>query len=306
MIERSIVLGVDGGGTKTDVMVADLTGAVLASASTGGTNHESVGVEQMIAVLAAAIDEVLAIAESARDQVDAAVFGLAGVDWPSDVVLVGDALDGLRLGGRRLVVNDSRIALRAGCSQPWGIVSGVGTGSVTAGVSRAGEWLRTMAVGWGEPSGSGTLVRQSLHAIAAAHHGAAPATTLTAAYLDALDQPDVPSMFEAITRGRLRVGSHRAPLTTRAADGGDIVARTIVASMATQQAELVIGVARQLELIDDEFELVTSGGVHAGGGLFSDEFASVLVRGCPGATIVPLTTSPAPGAISLALDLLGR
>ena len=52
------------------------------------------------------------------------------------------------------VCNDSRIALRAGCSKPWGIVSSVGTGSVTAGVNREGRWFRTMAVGWGEPSGS--------------------------------------------------------------------------------------------------------------------------------------------------------
>ena len=53
MSGRDVVLGVDGGGTKTDVVVADLTGAVLASVSTAGTNHESIGVEQMTAVLAA-------------------------------------------------------------------------------------------------------------------------------------------------------------------------------------------------------------------------------------------------------------
>ena len=163
-----------------------------------------------------------------------------------------------------------------------------------------------MAVGWGEPSGSGTLVRESLHAIAAAYHGTAPATALTDAYLDALDQADVPSMFEAITRRGIRVGSHRAPLTTRAADGGDAVARTIVATMAAQQAEMVIGVARHLELIDDEFELVTSGGVHAGSGLFSQTFADTVAADCRGATIVPLVERPAVGAVALALELLER
>ncbi len=223
MSDRGIVLGVDGGGTTTDVVVADLAGEVLASVTTGGTNHESIGVEQMTEVLAAAIDQALVIAGSTSDGVAASVFGLAGVDWPSDVEAVDGALGGLGLGGRRLVVNDSRIALRAGCSQPWGIVSSVGTGSVTAGLSRDGEWFRSMAVGWGEPSGASTLVRESLHAIAAEYHRTAPATSLTALYLEALDQPDVPSMFEAITRRRLRVGSHRAPLTTRAAEGGDAV-----------------------------------------------------------------------------------
>ncbi len=302
----SVVVGVDGGGTKTDVLVADCSGVVVATVQTAGTNHEAIGLDHMTAVLEGAIEEALAIAGSTRDEVGAAVFGLAGVDWPSDVEAVDAAVATLGLSGARSVCNDSRIALRAGCSKPWGIVSSVGTGSVTAGVNREGRWFRSMAVGWGEPSGSSTLVRESLHAIAAAYHGTAPATALTDGYLDALDQPDVPSMFEAITRRRLLVGSHRAPLTTRAAEGGDAVARTIVATMAEQQAEMVIGVARHLDLIDDEFELVTSGGVHAGGGLFSQTFTDRVATDCRGASIVPLVEMPALGAVALALDLLER
>ncbi len=304
MTGSGVVVGVDGGGTTTDVVVADLTGTVLASATTDGTNHESIGVERMTEVLAAAIDEALRAAGAVRADVRAAVFGLAGVDWPSDVVLVDDALSGLGLGGRHVVVNDSRVALRAGCSQRWGIVSSVGTGSVTAGVNRAGEWFRTMAVGWGEPSGSSTLVTEALHAIAAHHHGTAPATALTDRFLDALGQPDVPAMFESITRSRPGGVRGRAPLVVEVAAEGDGVARAIVADVASRHAAMVVGVASRLAMADDDFELVTSGGVHAGGGRFSEVFVSAVMAGCPNATIVPLTTTPALGAISLALDEL--
>jgi N-acetylglucosamine kinase-like BadF-type ATPase len=65
------------------------------------------------------LDEALTAAGRRRSDVVASVFGLAGVDWDSDVGLVEQALDALALPGERLVVNDSRIALRAGCSQPW-------------------------------------------------------------------------------------------------------------------------------------------------------------------------------------------
>lgn len=298
-----IVLGVDGGGTSTDVVIADLTGAVLASTTTGGTNHESIGVARTADVLAAAIDEALGAAGATRGDVRVSVFGLAGVDWPSDVVAVGDALSGLGLTGRQVVVNDSRVALRAGCSRRWGIVSSVGTGSVTAGVNRDGEWFRTMAVGWGEPSGAGTLVTEALHAIAAQHHGTAPATDLTDRFLDAMGQPDVLAMFESITRGRVGGIRGRAPLVVGVAADGDDVARSIVADVAVRHAAMVVGVAARLGMTD-EFELVTSGGVHAGGGQFSEVFASVVAVDCPNATIVPLTTTPALGAISLALDEL--
>ena len=177
MSGAAVVIGVDGGGTKTDVVVADRGGTELALVTAGGSNHESIGTEKMAAVIERRRRRRAWPRPTVeRADVVASAFGLAGVDWDSDVVLVGSALDVLALPGDRVIVNDSRIALRAGCTQTWGIVSNVGTGAVTAGVNRCGEWFRTMAVGWGEPSGSWTIVSDSLHSIAAHHHRTGPTT----------------------------------------------------------------------------------------------------------------------------------
>ncbi len=301
-----VVVGVDGGGTSTEVVVADLAGEVLASAWAGGSNHESIGLGAMADVLASAVDEALASAGASRTDVVASVFGLAGVDWPSDVERVDDALGGMGLAGTRLVVNDSQVALRAGCRQPWGIVSCVGTGSVTAGRGRRGDRFRTMGVGFGEPSGAGTIVRGALDAIAAEHHGVGEPTALTGRFLSVLEHPDVPAMFEAITRGTSGGLRRLAPLVTELADDGDPVARRVVVDVATRHSELVGGVARRLELAHDRFELVTTGAVHGAGGVFSEAFAAQVARDLPGATIVALTSSIAVGAVRLALDTLER
>jgi N-acetylglucosamine kinase-like BadF-type ATPase len=301
-----IVVGVDGGGTKTDVVVADLDGRELAVATGGGANHEAIGTTRMAAVIEAALDEALTAAGRRRSDVVASAFGLAGVDWDSDVDLVGEALDVLALPGARLVVNDSRIALRAGCSQRWGIVSSIGTGTVTAGVNRSGEWFRTMAVGWGEPSGSFTLVSESLNAIAAHHHHTGPVTSLTELYLDTLGYASITEMFEAITRGRSKVGGRLAPLVDRAAADGDRVADDILTRVADQHADMVGGVATHLGMLDDVFELVTSGGVHSSGGPFTDRFSARVRDRCPGAVLTPLAGRPATGAVLLALDALRR
>jgi len=297
-----VVVGVDGGGTKTDVVVADLDGNELSVASGGGANHEAIGTTRMAAVIEAALDEALTAADRGRSDVVASVFGLAGVDWDSDVGLVEGALDILALPGERLIVNDSRIALRAGCSQPWGIVSSIGTGAVTAGVNRSGGWFRTMAVGWGEPSGSYTLVSESLNAIAAHHHHTGPATSLTDLYLDRLGYASVTAMFEAITRGRSKIGGRLAPLVDLAAADGDLVADDILTRVATQHADMVGGVATALAMLDDDFELVTSGGVHSAGGAFTDRFSARVHDLCPSAVLTPLAGRPATGAVLLALD----
>ncbi len=299
-----VVIGVDGGGTKTEVVVAALDGSVVGTAKVGGANPEGMGARRMTEVIAEGLDNALAAAGRERGDVVASAFGLAGVDWDSDVVMVDDALADLGLRGPRIVVNDSQIALRAGCSQRWGIVSNVGTGAVSAGVNRAGQWFRTMAVGWGEPSGSWSMVSESLHAIAAAHHRTGAPTRLTELYLDALEQPDVLALFESITRGRSSVSGRLAPLLDRAVELGDQVALRVLTDVATQHAAMVIGVANHLDMVDDEFELITAGGVHRSGGGFSDVFAAHVVAICPQASIVPLDVLPAMGAVTLALESL--
>lgn len=300
----AVVIGVDGGGTKTDVVVADLSGRELAMVTTGGANHEGMGTARMADVIGTAVAEALASADRVHGDVVASAFGLAGVDWDSDVTLVRTALEGLELPGPIVVVNDSRVALRAGSAQSWGIVSSIGTGTVTAGVDRSGTWFRTMAVGWGEPSGSWTMVSDSLHAIAAHHHRTGPATALTELYLEALGHPTVIDMFEAITRGRSTVGNHLAPLLDRAVSAGDEVADTILTRVADSHADMVGGVATRLQMLDDDFPLVTSGGVHASGGAFAARFAARVHHHCPGAVITPLVVRPAMGAVLLALDLV--
>lgn len=300
----SLVVGVDGGGTKTDVVVADLHGVELAAVQTTGTNHEGIGTERVVATLREAIDGLLGGLGASGDDVAMAVFGLAGIDWASDVDHVGAALGGLGLAGSMLVVNDSEIALRAGCTEPWGIVSSVGTGTVTAGVNRRGERFRTMAIGWGEPSGSSSMVSASLNAVAAAYHGSGPATALTEIVLEALGFDSVPALFEALTRGRARVGAGWAPLLDRAVEAGDEVAGDILVRTAQRHADMVGGVARHLGMHDDEFDLVMSGGVHQANAPFGQHFRAQVREQCPGARPGLLAVAPVRGAVQLAMDAL--
>ena len=301
-----VLVGVDGGGTKTDVVVTDLTGRELAGTTTSGTNHENVGVQAVADTLQAAITELLDDVGVPPAEVAMSVFGLAGADWDSDERTLTAALGQIGIGGVIRVVNDSAIALRAGCSAPWGIVSSVGTGTVTAGVNRSGERFRTMAIGWGEPSGSGSMVTAVLHAVAAEYHGTGPATLLTPLLLDDFGVPSVPALFEALTRGGAAIGAGHAPLLDRAVEAGDTVAAGVLARVAQRHADMVAGVACRLGMQHDEFELVMSGGVHRSSGRFGEEFGPAVLRHCPNAVLVPLLVPPVRGAVQLALDALGE
>ncbi len=300
---QGVLLGVDGGGTKTDVVVADLEGRARCTVRVGCTNHETVGLVAAMAELERGVRDVLTGAGAAPGDVDVAAFGLAGLDWRSDELAIGGALDAFGLGGERILVNDSMIALRAGSSRGWGVVSSIGTGAVTAGIARDGRTCRTMSVGWGEPCGASSLVADALHAIAAAHHRTGPPTVLTELVLEAFGAVEVVTLFEDLSRGRRRVDGRHAPLVQQAVDAGDRVAADVIDRSAVQHAAMVVGIADQLAMCDDEFELVTAGGVHTGGGRFVDRFVAHVHDHCPGAMVVPLTAPPVTGAIGLALDV---
>jgi N-acetylglucosamine kinase-like BadF-type ATPase len=300
---QGVLLGVDGGGTKTDVVVAALDGHPRCAVRVGCTNHETVGLAAAMSELERGVRDALTGAGAATGDVVVAAFGLAGLDWRSDEVAIGDALDGFGLGGERILVNDSMIALRAGSSRGWGIVSSIGTGAVTAGVARDGRTCRTMSVGWGEPCGASSIVADALHAIAAAHHRTGAPTALTDLLLQAHGAADVETLFEDLSRGRRRVDGRHAPLVQQAVDTGDQVAADVIDRSAVQHAAMVVGVADQLVMRDTVFELVTAGGVHTAGGRFAERFVAHVLDRCPQAVVVPLTAPPVTGAIGLALDL---
>ncbi len=301
-----VVVGVDGGGTKTDLVVVDATGDLVGRASGGGANWEGVGVDAVGVVLGELLDRALGAAGRDRQDVAAWVCCLAGVDWPSDPDRLAPVLDRLGVGGDRLVLNDSFAALRAGTTGPVGCVSIAGTGAVCAGRNARGEVARTMGVGIGEGSGAWTIVTGALGAVAEAHHHSGPATALTDRLLAGAGVADADAFFEGVTRGTVPVGADLAPLVIEVAAAGDPVAVEVVRSAGTRHGRDLAGLADRLGLGTEDVEVVLAGGVHVhGAGDFRDAFCETVLAAVPGARFVVLEAAPVVGAALLALELAG-
>src|SRR5262245_8247870 len=93
-MSQAFLLAVDGGGTKTQALITDLDGHVVARGIGPSSNIHRVGLEQSGRALATAIEGALqhVLGASARGsqpawrqtRIVAACFGLAGVDCPED------------------------------------------------------------------------------------------------------------------------------------------------------------------------------------------------------------------------------
>jgi N-acetylglucosamine kinase-like BadF-type ATPase len=303
----TIVLGLDGGGTKTHVIVADADGGLLGAAAGGASNWEDVGMEAAAGAIRAVVLEALQAAQLAPEALDASVFGLAGNDWPSDLARLSTIPDSLRLGGLREVVNDAFVALRAGANHPWGIAVIAGTGSVVAGRNEAGAEFRTLGLGalYGDFGGSTEIADEGLRAVAEAYTGLGPATSLTAGYLAALGRASPEDLLEHTSRQQPPL-SHLADVVLEAADAGDTIARAIAERAGTALGANAGLVARKLEMQEQAFEVVLAGGVlRASSRTVEHALKKELRRSAPAAFPVRLEVPPVVGAALRALENMG-
>ena len=131
----SAVIGVDGGGTKTRIAVKTESKEILV-VNAGGTNYESIGLHAVRQILRSGIEEVLTRSGNRWDDISAACFGMAGIDFDIDKKnFTLEVLDKLPMQCPCCVVNDAYIALKAGTDSGRGIVLNAGTGIKLFGTS---------------------------------------------------------------------------------------------------------------------------------------------------------------------------
>jgi len=162
----SVVLGIDGGGTRTRASIMD-GDRVLAHGENGSIKRLRVGAEAAEANLRALLKDVFA--QAGVSGVDAATCGVASATMPGVTEWITDVFNDFGVA-RSEVVGDEVIALDAAFHGGPGILQIAGTGSNTIG--RAPDGSRESAGGWSSrlgDEGSGywigvNSVRRALHA----------------------------------------------------------------------------------------------------------------------------------------------
>jgi N-acetylglucosamine kinase-like BadF-type ATPase len=306
----TIVLGVDGGGTKTHVAVADTEGALLGIASSGASNWEDVGVGAAGATVQAAVREALAAAGVAAADIGGAVFGLAGIDWPADEVRMGSIAETLGLGGRWEMVNDAFVALRAGANHPWGVVVVAGSGTVVAGRDQSGETFRTLGLGplFGDFGSATDIAEDAMRAVAEDFTGMGPHTSLGRLFCTQAEAASTGELLERFSRHPEQLDRIDlfAPLVFEAADVGDVVARTIAERAGGSLGATAGQVTRRLGMDELPVEVVLAGGVfRSGNRALIAAFEREVHRTAPKAISSRLEVPPVVGAALRAMELTG-
>jgi N-acetylglucosamine kinase-like BadF-type ATPase len=110
------VLAVDGGGTKTDVVLIDTLGRVLAQVQGPSSQPQTRGLPQALAVLDDLAERVRLMARLPADEplADHASVYLAGMDLPQEIAEIQPHLRARSWAPSLVVDNDTFAVLRAG------------------------------------------------------------------------------------------------------------------------------------------------------------------------------------------------
>lgn len=264
-----LVIGIDGGGSKTVAWLAEKSnsdGRVIGRGSAGPSNPQAVGFRIAGEALAASVAAAFAEAGLTPGPVGAFCAALSGADRTADREALLAWARQRNLAERIEFVNDAEPLIAAGTPDGWGIALISGTGSFCYGRAKDGRTAR--CGGWGYlfgDEGSGyAIALAALRAATRAADGRGPATELLdrlLRYFD-LDAPQklVPEIYQRLAADRPRIAS-LAEVVFAAADEGDAVSHEIIATAAGDLAELVATTARTLGIDGDEFSLAVSGGV---------------------------------------------
>lgn len=301
---KEIVAGVDGGGSRTRLILANEKGEELASVEGAHSAMRPGGAENSGKVIADMMREALASA-AILDAVPAILYGgFAGVGREEERRDLETELNRLGVAEEVIVDTDASIAMSDAFGEGPGIIILAGTGSIAHGRGIDGSLAR--CGGWGTvfgDEGSGAWIgKRALGIVAAAADGREPLTALTGSILTAAEVNTPDELIPwAIAASTTTIAS-LAPVVLATAVAGDPRANALV-SLAAE--ELVVHVrALALRLFGDErssIPVALSGGLLQKGSLLKKKLEQRIRSAVPGAQIRTAEIIPARGAVRSAI-----
>jgi N-acetylglucosamine kinase-like BadF-type ATPase len=302
--ERTIV-AIDGGNSKTDVVLLRGDGSVLSRARSGPFIPHLVGAAAAVESFGAAIQEVLSAAGLAG--VDHIAAYLANADLPIEEDAIRDAVLAKGWTDSVVVENDTLALLRAGTLSANAVAVVCGVGINCVGVAADGSRVRYPALGrtTGDWGGGLGLAKEVLWAAARSEDGRGDATALAAASASHFGLTSAIAVAEAMhLRDLDQDRIHElVPVLFRVAAAGDPVAVALVRRQATEIVLLATVTLRRLGLLGTPADIVLGGGILTSGHpVLMDEVLAGLARDAPHGTPVILAQHPVAGAALLGVE----
>lgn len=299
------VLGLDGGGTKTECVLMDETGLIRAEGRGGPSNPMRVGFGGALAAVCEAARAAMQTANLSTREISVVCAGLAGAAQPESQLKLKKLLSEEFPTQVVHVCTDIDLKLEA-TGEGRAIVLNVGTGTFAVGRDQNGQAIRVGGHGplLGDEGSAYDVGKRAMIAALRANDRGESDSPLAARILQQLRAEDWEDLQLRVYRAPDEVFPRIFPIVTAAADEGDSEARMLLQYAAGELSGLLADLMVRLDLSNEKFLLVKSGGM-AGHSAYFDKLLDERLRmAAPNAVFGSLVITAAQAAAKLALKLL--
>lgn len=159
------VIGIDGGGTKTEGILCDHAGNMLGRYTGGPSNHQFISADQVKSNVGVVIEKLITEAGLKFEDVSYVYLGLAGNDSADDCRFLTELLRPVMRDIPYCIENDLWAAMAAVPGISWGVIAVCGTG-YNMGIMDQGRkrhTLRALEYEHGNISATRQLITDALH-----------------------------------------------------------------------------------------------------------------------------------------------
>lgn len=262
---KDYLIALDGGGTKTDILLLSKSGEVIDEVKWGTTSHEFL--EGGMTALSAEIKNMLAFLFQKNDicpnDIAFGVFGMAGVDTVYQQRKISAMIEenGIK---NYIVCNDGFLGIKAGTKKGVGINVINGTGCSLTGINENGEMLQLGGQGvvMDDLAGGYVIGRNVVKFVFEDLMLGGESTLLSRLLLEKLQLKDKSFFMDELVRqvGEKNVEiKHLGILMFEAAKKGDAVAKNYLAKTGKELARYICVMAQKLGIANDVLEVVLIG-----------------------------------------------
>lgn len=287
-------LGVDGGGTKTEALIADQNGVIVGASKGGSSNPHFVGKNMALSALFDAVSKVM----RGTNMMDVAK---AVICVPGMREYTNELAENIGLDKDKLLVHaDEQNAFVAALGKEYGVVVLAGTGSFVMGINKDGN--SDIVGGWGpiigDPGSGYWIAVRALQAVANEYDGLSAHTVLTEKIKAYYSIEDISALKRVVSADNV---SPIAVLVKEAALEGDKIAGDIVREAGVELAKMASAVITRLELDHADYSLALTGGISNFGELIMEPFIKALRKSQRSIKIREPLFPPVIGSVMLAM-----
>ncbi|MGM8212527.1 N-acetylglucosamine kinase [Virgibacillus sp. W0430] len=292
------MIGIDGGGTKTEALLYHTEKGVLSTITAGPTNPHSTSFKTSVRTVTKMIKQITSSPQLSNTENISISIGLAGLGrmherekWKR--LFIGSNC--IHNVDQLLITSDALPSLYSGTYGNDGIVTISGTGSVAFGLKDKNE---KRIGGWGHlvssDPGSGYFIGyKALEAVFNQYDGIGEKTAITDYLLESEGKTEVPQLIQTIydtSATKERVASY-ATHVFKAIEAGDSVAQQIIEKSASLIARNGIALYNQLvsQHEKESFPFVLVGGIFKNERLLKS-LKLMMMRECQFKFVVPTIT----------------